>query len=314
MDTTLADVYVGIDVSRSTLDMDIYPGSNVAQFPNDEGGHARLVKALSALGPRLIVLEATGGLELAVVAAMATAKLRVVVVNPRQARDFAKALGILAKTDGVDAHVLARFAEAVKPELRPLKSADVMALEAILTRRRQLVEMLTAEQNRRLRATGPIMKDLDAHIAWLKQRLKGVDRDMNGAIKSSPVWQAKANLLLSVPGVGMVTTVTMLAELPELGTLNRREIAALAGICPYNHDSGGHRGKRAIRGGRSTVRAALYMATLTATRHNPVIKNFYTKLVNEGKVKKVALTACMRKMLVTLNAIVSSQLPWNVAR
>lgn len=303
-------LYVGIDVSKKTLDLDSYPRSKPMQFLNDEQGHARLVAALLELQPKLIVVEATGGMESSAVAAMATAMLPIVVINPRQARDFAKAIGMLAKTDQVDAHALARFAEAVKPELRPLKSGEVVELEAILTRRRQLVEMVTAEQNRRLRASGPIIKDIDAHIIWLKQRIKSVDGDMIGAIKSSPVWQAKADLLLSVPGIGRVTTATLLAELPELGTLNRREICALVGICPYNRDSGAYRGRRSIWGGRASVRAALYMATLVATRHNPVIKAYYQKLVNAGKFKKVALVACMRKLLVSMNMIVHNQVPW----
>lgn len=303
--------YVGIDVSKKTLDLDCYPSSHPAQFQNDDEGHALLVASLLELRPKLIVVEATGGMESAAVVAMATAMLPVVVINPRQARDFAKAIGILAKTDQVDARGLARFAEAVKPELRPLKSSDVVELEAILTRRRQLIEMLTAEQNRRLRANGPIIKDIDAHIAWLKQRIKSVDGDMIAAIKSSPVWQAKADLLRSVPGMGRVTTATLLAELPELGTLNRREICALVGICPYNRDSGAYRGRRSIWGGRASVRAALYMATLVATRHNSVIKAYYQKLVSAGKLKKVALVACMRKMLVTMNAIMHNQVPWS---
>lgn len=310
MEQPIEKVCVGIDVSKLTLDLDIYPGSNPLRFTNDDEGHQCLVAQLLKMSPKLIVLEATGGLEFPVVAAMAAVMLPVVVVNPRQVRDFAKALGILAKTDQVDAHVLARFGEAVKPALREIKSADVAALEAILTRRRQLVEMLTAEQNRRLRAIGPIVKDIELHIAWLKQRIKGVDGDLNDAIKSSPVWLAKAQLLLSVPGVGQVTTNTLIAELAELGTLNRREICALVGVCPFNRDSGGHRGRRRIWGGRATVRSALYMATLVATRCNPVIKAHYQKLLKAGKLKKVALVACMHKLLITLNAIVHNQTPW----
>jgi transposase len=310
MDRTDEEVYVGIDVSKATLDLDCYPRSHVAQFSNDAEGHARLVSEVLKFAPKLIVLEATGGLEVAAVAAMAMAQLPVVVVNPRQARDFAKALGVLAKTDRVDAHILARFGEAVKPELRPFKTADVAALEAILTRRRQLVEMLSAEQNRRMRASAQVIKDVDAHILWLKQRIKGLDGDMHRAIKESPVWQAKADLLLSVPGIGPVAMTTILAELPELGIVNRHEICALVGVCPFNRDSGGHRGKRRIWGGRASVRAVLYMATLVATKHNPVIKAFYSKLVNAGKLKKVALVACMRKLLVTLNAMAHGQTHW----
>lgn len=306
------DRYLGIDVSKKTLDVDCYPESKRMQFANAEAGHQSLVAALHELKPKLIVIEATGGLELPAVVAMATAKLPVVVVNPRQARDFAKALGLLAKTDQVDAHVLARFAEAVKPKLRPFKSEDTMGLEAVLTRRRQLVEMVGAEENRRLRASDElIIKDIDEHIVFLKQRIKGSDGEMIRAIKSSPVWQAKADLLRSIPGLGAVTTATLLAELPELGTLNRRAICALVGVCPFNRDSGAYRGRRSIWGGRASVRSALYMAALVATRHNPVIKAHYQKLVNAGKLKKVALVACMRKLLVTMNAVVHNNAPWS---
>ena len=312
MNTTVPGLYVGIDVSKSTLDLECYPQSNPAQFSNDEEGHQRLVKALLELQPARIVVEATGGMEMPAVIAMAAAQLPIVVINPRQARDFAKALGCLAKTDQVDAHILARFAEAVKPELRPFKSSDVMTLEGILTRRRQLVEMVTAEQNRRARAAGAIVKDIDTHIVWLKQRIKGLDGELMTAIKSSRVWQAKSDLLSSVPGIGKVAITTFLAELPELGTLNRRQICALVGICPFNRDSGKYRGKRAIWGGRSSVRSVLYMATLVATRCNPLIAAFYQKLLDAGKLKKVALVACMRKMLVTLNAMLHDQTPWTI--
>jgi transposase len=310
MDTLVSNLYVGIDVSKNTLDIDTYPTSHPARFSNNEEGHMSLVAAVAALCPRIVVLEATGGLEVGVASALATALLPVVVINPRQARDFARALGILAKTDQVDAKVLARFAEAIKPEFRQLKSSETVELEAVLTRRRQLVEMLTAEQNRRMRAQGAVIKDIDEHIAWLKQRIKGADTNLLDAIKRSPVWQAKANLMLSVPGVGQVTTATMLAELPELGQLNRREICALVGICPFNRDSGAYRGRRSIWGGRASVRATLYMAALVSIRHNPVIKAFYLKLVSEGKLKKVAIVACMRKLLVTLNAIIHDHSMW----
>ena len=275
-------------------------------------GHKTLVKTLAQHHPRLIVVEATGGLEVLLTAALAAAGLPVVVINPRQSRDFAKALGILAKTDAVDARVLARFAEAVKPQVRLLKTQEIAELESVLTRRRQLVEMVTAEQNRRQRATIKIAKEIDQHIDWLKQRIKCADTDMVEAIHNSPVWQAKADLLKSVPGVGQVTLLTLVAELPELGMLNRHQICALVGICPFNRDSGKYRGKRKIWGGRASVRAALYMATLVATRHNPIIKAFYQKLLNSGKLKKVALVACMRKLLVTLNAMVQNNTLWSI--
>lgn len=304
-------LYVGIDVSKKGLDLDSYPSSNRAHFPNDEAGHQALVAALGLLQPALIVVEATGGLEMAMVVALASAGLPVVVINPRQARDFAKALGILVKTDEVDAHVLARFAEAVKPALRPVKADDVRELEEVLTRRRQLVDMVTAEQNRKLQVSAKMAKEIDEHLLWLKQRIKGTDTELGIAIKHSPVWQAKANLLASIPGVGKVTTVTLLAELPELGQLNRREISALVGVCPFNRDSGAYRGKRRIWGGRSTVRAVLYMATLVATRFNPTIRLYYKKLLSAGKLKKVALVACMRKLLTTMNAMVHNNTLWS---
>jgi transposase len=311
MEVQSKKVFVGIDVSKKTLDVDCFPDSHVAQFPNDEAGHEQLVDAIARLHPSLIVIEATGGLEMAVVGALAAARLPVVVVNPRQARDFAKAIGVLAKTDQVDARMLARFAEAVKPKQRAFKSEETRELEAILTRRRQLVDMVTAETNRKLQATAIIAKEIDEHLAWLKQRIKGADTDLGNKIKTSPAWQAKADLLASVPGVGKVTLVTLLAELPELGTLDRRAICALVGVCPFNRDSGKFRGKRSIWGGRATVRGALYMATLVATRCNPVIKQFYQKLCAAGKLKKVALVACMRKLLVTLNAMLQNNTPWS---
>ena len=304
-------IYVGIDVSKKTLDVATNPESVSSQFSNDETGRRQLVEAVRELGATLVVVEATGGYETALVIALASAQLPVVVVNPRQARDFAKAIGLLAKTDQVDAKMLARFAEAVKPQLRAFKSDDTRELEAVLTRRRQLVDMVTAEQNRKLTAPAAIAKEIDKHIQWLKQSIKDADTDLSNAIKSSPIWQAKADLLSSVPGVGPVTMVTLLAELPELGTLDRRAISALVGVCPFNRDSGSFRGKRRIWGGRASVRSALYMAALVATRHNPTIKQFYQKLLDGGKLKKVALVACMRKLLVTLNAILHNNTAWS---
>ena len=304
------DIYVGIDVSKKTLDVDGYPQSCKRSFPNDEQGHRALIELLRPLEPKGIVLEATGGLEMPVASELMRAGMTPAIINPRQARDFAKALGYLAKTDQVDAIVLARFGEAVKPDPRPLKSEDLQQLEEILTRRRQLVEMVTAEKNRRMKASPKMAKEIEEHIDWLTRHIKGADHDLGTAIKESPVWQAKADLLKSIPGVGKVTVNTLLAQLPELGNLNRREIAALVGICPFNHDSGGHRGKRRIWGGRATVRATLYMAALVATRFNPVIKAFYQKLLAAGKLKKVALVACMRKLLTTMNAMMQTQTAW----
>lgn len=303
-------IFIGIDVSKKRLDVDAYPVSKVAQFPNDEAGHLQLCATLRELNPYRIIIEATGGLERSAVAHLAAAGLPVVVINPRQARDFAKALGIMAKTDAVDARVLARFGESIKPELRPIKAEDVQKLEEVLTRRRQLVEMVTAEQNRKLQASSEMKKQIDEHITWLRQRILTTDTDMNDAIRASDAWQAKADLLRSIPGVGDVTTMTLLAELPELGHLNRREISALVGICPFNRDSGPMRGRRRIWGGRATVRATLYMATLVATRCNPTIRAFYEKLLTAGKLKKVALVACMRKLLTIMNTMASTKTKW----
>lgn len=303
-------LYIGIDVSKANLDIDAYPRAHRTRFSNDETGRRQLVNELKSLQPKLVVLEATGGLESPIASELAIAGLAVAVINPRQARDFAKAIGVLAKTDQVDALVLARFAEAIKPEVRALKDSEVMALDSVLTRRRQLVDMITAESNRYAQAPGKIAKQIAKHLSWLNKRLEEADDDLNDAIRRSPLWQAKAHLMMSIPGVGRVTATTLLAALPELGQLSRREISALVGVCPFNRDSGGHRGRRVIWGGRASVRAVLYMAALAASRHNPMIKAFYQKLLAAGKMKKVALVACMRKLLVILNAMVKSNTPW----
>lgn len=303
-------LYIGIDVSKANLDIDAYPRAHRSRFNNDETGRKQLVNELKCLQPKLIVLEATGGLESPMASELAIAGLAVAVINPRQARDFAKALGVLAKTDQVDALVLARFAEAIKPEVRALKDNEVMALDSVLTRRRQLVDMITAESNRYAQAPSKIAKQIAKHLSWLNKRLDEADDDLDDAIRRSPLWQAKANLMMSIPGVGRVTATTLLATLPELGQLSRREISALVGVCPFNRDSGGHLGRRVIWGGRASVRAVLYMAALAASRHNPMIKAFYQKLLAVGKMKKVALVACMRKLLVILNAVVKSNTPW----
>ena len=302
--------YIGIDVSKANLEIDAYPRAHRARFNNDETGRRQLVSVLKGLQPKLIVLEATGGLESPVASELAMVGLAVAVINPRQARDFAKALGVLANTDQVDALVLARFAEAIKPEVRALKECEVMALDSVLTRRRQRVDMITAESNRQAQAPSKIAKQIAKHLSWLNKRLDEADDDLDDAIRQSPRWQAKANLMTSIPGVGRVTATTLLAALPELGALSRREMSALVGVCPFNRDSGGHRGRRVIWGGRASVRAVLYMAALAASRHNPTIKAFYQKLLAAGKMKKVALVACMRKLLVVLNAMMKSNTPW----
>ena len=303
--------FVGIDVSGSRLDVAIRPDAAQFSASNDEPGITQLISRLNELPVELVVLEATGKLEIAVVAALAEAEIPVAVINPRQVRDFAKATGRLAKTDSVDAKVLAHFAEAVRPEPRPIPDEQASALSDLLARRRQIVEMIVAERNRLSRARKPVAERIKAHIEWLKRELGDVDRDLAGMIRESPVWREKEDLLKSVPGVGKVVSFTLLAELPELGTLDRREIAGLVGVAPLNRDSGLHQGKKVIWGGRAPVRAALYMGTLVATRHNPAIRQFYQRLLGAGKPKKVALTACMRKLLGILNAMARHGVRWN---
>lgn len=254
---------------------------------------------------------ATGGLETAVAAELTAAAMPVSVVNPRHVRDFARATGRLAKTDAIDARMLARFAEALQPEVRPLPDAQAQELRSLVTRRRQVVVMLTAEHNRLSQATQRVHPHLEAHIAWLQQQLAELDQELADLIQSSPVWRARDNLLQSVPGVGPTTATVLVADLPELGNLNRKQIAALVGVAPHNRDSGSYRGKRSVWGGRAAVRASLYMATLVATRFNSVIKDFYARLCAAGKPKKVALTACMRKLLTILNHMLRTQTPWN---
>lgn len=302
-------VFVGIDVSQARLDIAVRPGAS-SSHPHNESAIAALVEQLRALSPTLIVLEATGGMEIPLTSALATAGLPVVVVNPRQVRDFAKASGHLAKTDALDAQVLAQFAEVMRPHPRPLPDAETRALAALLTRRRQLVEMLTAEKNRLLSAASPIRKRVRAHIVWLERELERINTELSEAIRQSPVWREKDELLQSVPGVGPVLTSTLLASLPELGTLTNKQIAALVGVAPLNRDSGTLRGRRTVWGGRAQVRAVLYMGAIVAARFNPVIRVFYQRLQRAGKAKKVALTACMRKLLTILNAMLKHRTPW----
>lgn len=303
-------VFVGVDISSEHLDIGLRPTNDCWQETNDEPGISRVVERLQQIGPQLVVLEATGGLELALVGALAAAKVPVVVINPRQVRDFARALGRLAKTDGIDARVLAQFAESVRPEVRPLPDAATQEISAVVVRRRQLLEMLVAERNRLRVAPKRIRSRIEEHIEWLERSLDDVDKELADLIHSSPAWREKDELLQSTPGVGDVLSATLLADLPELGTLSREKIAALVGVAPFNRDSGRLRGKRCIWGGRRTVRSTLYMATLAATRFNPVIKTFYRRLLAAGKLKKVALTACMRKLLTILNAMVKTNKHW----
>jgi len=307
----VAPVFVGIDVAKASLEVAVYPAGEQWTVEYADPAVATLGARLTALVPALIVLEATGGLEVHLVGALAAAGLPVVVVNPRQVRDFAKATGQLAKTDALDAAVLAHFAAAVRPPLRPLPAAATQDLAALVTRRRQLVGMLTAERNRLGCAPKVLHKELQGHIRWLERRITGLDTDLDQAIRTSPVWRAQEDLLRSVPGVGPVVARTLLAQLPELGTLSPKTLAALVGVAPLNRDSGVCRGRRMIWGGRAAVRAVLYMGTLAAVRFNPVLRTFYLRLRAAGKLPKVALTACMHKLLTILNALLTHQQRWD---
>jgi len=302
--------FVGIDVSKAQLDSAVRPTGERWTSPNDEPGIAVTVKRITAMGSTLVVLEATGGMEIPLAGALTAAGIAVAVVNPRQVRDYAKATGRLAKTDRLDAEILARFAEAVRPEPRPLPDAASAELAALMGRRRQLIEMLTAEKNRLGSASRRVRQNIQVHINWLERQLSQLDRDLGDLIQNSPIWREKDDLLQSVPGVGPVLSLTLLANLPELGTLNRRQIAALVGVAPLSRDSGTLRGKRTVWGGRAVIRQVLYMSALIATRFNPVIRTFYQRLCKAGKAKKVALTACMRKLLTILNAMVKHKTPW----
>jgi len=303
--------FVGIDVSSQKLDVAWHGEATVRTVDNDEAGIEELVRWLQGSGVTLVVLEATGGYEAEAAIALSLAGLPVAMVNPRQVRDFAKAAGRLAKSDAIDALVLAHFAAAMRPEARGLSDEQTRELKQIMVRRRQLQEMITAERNR-LRLCGPVVRPgVEAHIEWLKGELKDLEGQMRRALRASVVWRAQAKLYRSVPGVGPILAASLLAELPELGRLNRKEIAALVGVAPFNRDSGKWRGKRCIWGGRAGLRTTLYMATVTAVRHNPVIREFFERLKREGKPYKVAMVACMRKLMVIVNAIAGSGKPWS---
>ena len=306
----MTDVFVGIDVSKDRLDVAARPSGDSWQVANTELGIASLVKRLAKLQPTLVVLEATGRLESAAVIALAVAEIPLAIVNPRQVRDFARSTGKLAKTDKLDAQMLAHFADAVRPEPRPLPDETQQRLEALLVRRRQLLGMVTAERNRRRRAPTLTRAEIDEHLAWLQVRVEALEIELNKTIRSSPLWREKVALLRSVPGVGPMLAATIVAQLPELGMLTHKEISALVGVAPLNRDSGHWRGKRTIWGGRPQVRAALYMSALVATQFNPLIRPFYLRLLASGKPKKLALTACMRKLLIILNAIAHRGMPW----
>jgi transposase len=304
-------IFVGIDVCKAQLDVAIRPTAASLAVTNDKAGIKMLVKRLEKIRPTLVVLESTGGLERAVMVALMGAEIPVAMVNPRQVRDFAKSTGELAKTDRIDAAILAHYAEVLRPEPRALPDQLTLELRALTTRRRQLIEMIGAEKNRLSTASKAVTKRIDAHIRWLEQELDRADQDLDRSIAQSPIWQQNEELLRTTPSIGPVTSRTLLAELPELGGLNRKQISALVGLAPFNRDSGSLKGRRSIWGGRASVRSTLYMAALVATRRNPVIRDFYKRLTAKGKLFKVALVACMRKLLTILNSMIKHKTSWS---
>jgi len=306
-------IYVGIDISKDYLDVAVIPTKEKRQYPNNQEGIHKLVPWLKKLPAELVVMEPTGGYEAPVAAALSSRRVPVAIVNARQIKEYARATGRMAKTDAIDALVMAEFAAAVKPEPRPLRDQGGKEIKAMVSRRRQLLEMITAEKTRREIAEESLKSGIQAHIEWLKKELDDLDSDLRKRIGDSPLWRVKDNLLQSIPGVGKVLSATILAELPELGKLNRRQIAALVGVAPYNRDSGRMKSKRTIWGGRATIRKVLYMAALAGTIFNPVIRELYQRLVGKGKAKKVALVACMRKLLTIMNAILKYEKPWQYA-
>jgi len=312
MNEAKGENFVGIDVSKATLEVCIDPIGQMSGIAYDEEGTRQIASRLKEINPTLIVIEATGGLEVRIASELAGQGLPVAVINPRQARDFAKATGRLAKTDQVDAAVLAAFARAIRPQARPLQDADTRALNELVSRRRQLVDMRVQETLRlNTAASKPLQKSLNKHIAWLDKRITEIDNDLTRCLRNSEVWRAKDDLLRSIPGVGAVTTLTMLAKCPELGALSRREIAAMVGVAPLANDSGQYRGKRVVWGGRADVRAVLYMATVSAIRCNDTIKAFAERLKKTGKPSKVVIVACMRKLLTIMNAMLKNNASWN---
>ena len=306
------DLFIGVDVSKATLEVAVLPGEHTFAVANSEEGIRQFITNISQLGTaKIILMEATGGLERRPLALLGAAGLPVAAINPRNARDFAKSIGLLAKTDRVDAKALALFAQRNQPPCRPLPDEQTRALQDLIVRRRQMLDMLSAEQSRLPVVENPkVRREIQSHIAWLKKRVHVVDCDIDQTIKNSPAWQPKSDLLKSARGVGRVMTSTFIGQLPELGTLTNKQIAALVGVAPFNRDSGTIRGRRCIWGGRAEVRNVLYMATLSAIRFNPTIRSFYQRLCQAGKLRKVALIASMRKLLTILNAMVRDQTPW----
>lgn len=310
----MEQTFIGIDVSKDRLDVHVRPSEEAFAVARDSAGLGSLIERLDALGPQLVVLEATGGFELTVAAALAAAGTPLAVVNPRQIRDFARATGQLAKTDALDAKVIARFAEQVRPEPRPVPDAQARSLGELVARRRQIIEMMTAERNRRGQLTSRrLIKGVERLLAALQKELSELEREIGDGIRGTPAWRERDELLRSVPGIGDVVARALIADLPELGHLDRKQIAALVGVAPINRDSGTLRGKRTTWGGRAKVRSVLYMAALVASRHNPMLAAFYQRLVSAGKAKKLAITAVMRKLLTILNAMIRDNRPWQSA-
>jgi len=305
-----SEAYIGVDVSKDLLDVKVLPSEQAQQFSNDDTGIKKLITFVKKIDPQLIVFESTGGLEMLAVSSLIENHVPVVVINPRQTRDFAKATGRLAKTDSIDADTIARFARDIRPEIRPMKDEHTQRLSALNARRRQIVDMLVAEKNRLYTAPKPNMKSIKKHIQWLERSLEDINQDIDKTIKKSPTWRENDKILQSFRGVGPVVSASLLGDLPELGTLNRKKIANLVGVAPLNCDSGRFRGRRHIKGGRANVRRKLYMAAVASLRYNPAIKDFYDRLIDTGKPPKLALTACMRKILTILNAMMKNRTYW----
>lgn len=302
--------WVGIDVSKSSLDVYLRPSSKRFQLENHANGIAQLIEQLQSFEVQQVILEASGGFELDAAQALQQHGFAISIINPRQGRDFAKASGKLAKTDRIDASVLAHFGQAMQPAITVLSTANEQALQEAVTRRRQLVEMLTAEKNRQGKMRGKMRQNIDAHLEWLEERIRALDDEIEQLSQSQAEWQSRISLLRSVPGIGSVIATTLVAALPEVGQVSDKRISALVGVAPFNRDSGKYRGSRTIWGGRASIRAVLYMGVLVAVRHNPVLSAFYARLLAQGKAKKVALIACMHKLLRILNAMIRDGKSW----